>query len=111
MKTRIHELRKEKKLSQVQLALEIGTTQTTVSKLEHDLCTLDAELLVRLSQFFHVSADYILYLTNNRLPHSEQEKFASDSRVFHLYHKMSHRQRIALYQFLITLVTENAEDC
>lgn len=52
MKTRIKELRLEKKLTQQSLATHLGVNQTTVSKLENETTTPDAMLLTRLSRFF-----------------------------------------------------------
>ena len=66
MKTRIKELRQEQHYTQELLALKVGTTQTTLSRIECDIVVPDAALLIRLSTIFNVSTDYILYLSNRR---------------------------------------------
>ena len=67
MKTRIKELRLEKNLTQQTLAKYLGTNQTTLSKIECGLAIPDAMLLISLSNLFHVSTDYILCLSEERL--------------------------------------------
>lgn len=53
-------LRKAKGLSQEQLAEELGLTRQTISKWECNQSTPDLEYLVQLSDFFAVSADYLI---------------------------------------------------
>ena len=53
-------LRKEKGLTQAELANLLEIDQTTVSKWELDKAIPDTALLIRLSRFFDVSTDYLL---------------------------------------------------
>lgn len=57
---RIAELRKELKLSQVELANIIGVSQQTISKYEQGTREPDIETLLCLSRIFNVSTDYLL---------------------------------------------------
>lgn len=57
---RIRELRKERKLTQTQLAELLATTQDTVSLWELGKSYPDIPSLVRLCDIFDVSADYLL---------------------------------------------------
>lgn len=66
MKTRIKELRHENQLTQESLASQIGITQAALSRIECEISIPDAALLVRLSDIFQVSIDYILYLSDQR---------------------------------------------
>lgn len=75
MKNRIKELRCEKGLKQSDLAQAIHVSQQTVSRMETGKNTLQADMLIHLSAFFHVSVDYILNLTDIRLV-SENKKEA-----------------------------------
>ena len=65
MRTRIKELREDKDLSQAQVAKAIGITQRKYSYLETETQPLTDEILVKLSKFYKVTTDYILYLKNN----------------------------------------------
>lgn len=57
---RLRELRVEKELSQTQLAIEMGTCQTAISKYEKSERQPDFQMLKKLCDFFGVSAGYIL---------------------------------------------------
>ncbi len=63
MKTRIKELRLEKKLTQHTLAKHLGVNQTTLSILECGRTTPDAMMVIDLLRFFQVSTDYFLSLS------------------------------------------------
>ncbi len=53
-------LRKAKGLSQEQLAAELGLTRQTISKWELNQSTPDLDYLLRLSDFFAVSTDFLI---------------------------------------------------
>ncbi|MEV2909660.1 helix-turn-helix transcriptional regulator [Paenibacillus larvae] len=48
------------KMTQAELAREIGTSQTTISAWEKDISVISAPHLKRLCLFFNVSADDLL---------------------------------------------------
>ena len=59
---RLRELRKEKKLSTEALGGIIGVSDTAICNWENDKHDVRGEQLVRLAQYFGVSADYLLGL-------------------------------------------------
>ena len=108
MKTRIKELRLEKNLTQQTLAKHLGVNQTTLSKLECGLSTPDAMLLVSLSRFFLVSADYVLYLSEERLSADllladNMHHLKKYQHLISLYQKMTPRQQTDFYNFLSSI--------
>lgn len=112
MKTRIKELRLEKNLTQQTLAEHLGINQTALSKLECGLSTPDAMLVINLSQFFHVSTDYVLHLSEERL----SADLLLEDNMYHLrryqhlislYRKMTPRQQKDLYSLLCSIVDDN----
>lgn len=59
-KNRIRELRKNLHLSQEGLAAILGTTQQAVSRMEIGSYDIPTDLLVKMSESFNVTTDYIL---------------------------------------------------
>ncbi len=57
---RIKELRDEKKLTQRQLAKEIGVSNVTVMQWENGIITPKLDKLIKLSDYFGVSIDYLV---------------------------------------------------
>lgn len=66
MKTRIRKLRKEKDITQMNLALSVGCAQNTISEIENNLSNPNSELLFRIADYFNVTLDYLLFKTNQR---------------------------------------------
>ena len=60
LRTRITELRKEKGLSQVGLAKELGVDCSTIAKYETGDRLPDVVMLCKLASFFGVFTDYLL---------------------------------------------------
>lgn len=52
MKTKIKELRKERKLSQAELAYEVGTTRQTITSIETEKYTASLVLAYKIAKFF-----------------------------------------------------------
>lgn len=75
----IKELRKEKGLTQTDLAKVVGLDQTAISKWELDKALPDTAILIKLSEFFNVSIDYLLgrstfYYPDNVKPNAPDEE-------------------------------------
>ena len=60
---RIYEVRMSFGWTQVQLAQKLGITKQTVSNWENDNIQPSIDMLVKLSNIFNVSTDYLLGLT------------------------------------------------
>lgn len=109
MKTRIKELRLEKKLTQQALAKKLGINQTSLSKIECGASTPDALLLADLSRFFHVTTDYILLLSEERLAADSllADNMSNLKKYQHLiaiYQKMTQKQQGDFYNFLCSML-------
>lgn len=65
MYRRIRELREERDLNQTAVAKMLGMSQTGYSKYETGENDLPTDILIKLSNFYNVSIDYILDQTNN----------------------------------------------
>lgn len=105
MKTRIKELRLEKNYTQEALAAKVGINQTALSRIECGLTIPDADLLVRLSDTFQVSTDYILCQSDQRaraeyLPDNIAKHLQRYQTQISLLQKLNPNQRIHLQHFL-----------
>jgi transcriptional regulator with XRE-family HTH domain len=61
---RLRALRKQKRITQEQLGRILGVGKAAVSQYEKGTRKPDAEMLRRISGYFHVSTDYLLGLEN-----------------------------------------------
>lgn len=55
--TKISDLRKARKMTQDELADEMGVSSQAVSKWENDLSIPDLPIIIQLAEFFHVTID------------------------------------------------------
>ena len=60
MEFRLKQLRKERGISQLKLALELNMNQNSISRYETGEREADYETLVKFADYFDVSLDYLL---------------------------------------------------
>lgn len=65
MDNKLRQLRKERKLTQVELQMRTGIEQSLLSKFENGERVPPTETLITLADFYNVSIDYILCRTKN----------------------------------------------
>lgn len=108
MKTRIKELRLEKRMTQQALAKQMGINQASLSKIERGASLPDVLLLQDLSRFFHVTIDYLLLSSEQRLT---ADSLLADNlcnlkkyqHLINIYQKMTLKQQTDLYNFLCSI--------
>jgi putative transcriptional regulator len=59
MKTKIAELRKEKKLSQEELALAVGVTRQTITSIEVEKYTASLPLAYKIARYFGLTIEEV----------------------------------------------------
>jgi transcriptional regulator with XRE-family HTH domain len=62
---RLKQLRVERNISQVRLAMELSVSQHTISRYETGEREADYTMLIRIADYFDVSLDYLLERTDN----------------------------------------------
>lgn len=60
-KIRLRELRKRKNITQIKLAIDLGTNQNNISRYESGEREADYATLIKIADYFNVSIDYLLY--------------------------------------------------
>lgn len=83
MENRIRELRKNRGMNQETLAAFVGVSQQTISKIEHDINSVGIDLLIQLADYFNVTTDYILGLSDEKRNLARNNKM--NSRVENRY--------------------------
>ena len=66
MNFRLRELRRQRRISQVRLAMELNVSQNTISRYETGEREAGYAMLIRIADYFDVSVDYLLGRTDNR---------------------------------------------
>lgn len=89
----MRELRCEKGLRQEDLAGAINVSQQTISRIENGMNSIPADILIHLSKYFRVSADYILKLSDARVTQEcrieVERKIEKGKEFFHAFEKLS----------------------
>ncbi len=62
---RLKELRKQKGISQLKLALDLCISQNSISRYETGERQADYATLIRIADYFNVSLDYLLERSDN----------------------------------------------
>ena len=77
---RLKQLRTDKKQSQTDVSAECGIALRSLKYYESGERSPNADIIIKLCQFFNVSADYLLGLTDSPLPpgHKYSDNFLSD---------------------------------
>ena len=65
MNFRLKELRKQKKISQIKLSIDLNMNQNTLSRYENGAREADYRTLVMFADYFNVSLDYLFGRTDN----------------------------------------------
>ncbi len=63
---RLKELRKERKISQLKLAIDLNMNQNSISRYENEERQADYATLIKFADYFNVSVDYLLGRTENK---------------------------------------------
>lgn len=77
----IKNLRLSNNLSQVELAEKLGVTKQSVSNWENENIMPSIDMLIRIADFFSVSTDYLLGITED---HFLKVKGLTESQIAHI---------------------------
>ncbi|MBQ9953139.1 MAG: helix-turn-helix transcriptional regulator [Clostridia bacterium] len=61
----LREIREDKDIRQKDIAKYLNVSQNTYSQYETGVISLTAEILIKISDYYNVSIDYLLDRTNN----------------------------------------------
>lgn len=96
----LKKLRKDNKVSQQKLADEIGVSQQSINKYENHNIEPDIDTLIKISNFFNTSVDYLIGNTEiNRVIENVYEYDLNDEEknLIENYRKLLPEQKNAIY--------------
>lgn len=103
---KIVQLRKEHNLTQKELASIVGVHFSHMSRYERDISLPSIEVVKKLAQMFHVSADYLLFDESQAMVRAD----ITDPELlqqFEQVSRMSERERGAVKTFLEALILKH----
>ena len=113
MQCRLKELRLSRGLSQEGLAILINTSQQTISRVEAGVTDLAADVAVRAAEYFQVTVDYILGLTEEKENESPLSKtmhiYKQHEIFFHEFEKLNENQQEAVEKLIHELFIKQKE--
>jgi len=103
----LREIRKERKMTQKQLAGMLNLAKSTISQYENNINEPDLKTLMRLADLFEVSTDYLLGRSSERVIHSVDASetqhynvvyFGSEREILNDIEAMYLRESLAVYR-------------
>jgi transcriptional regulator with XRE-family HTH domain len=100
VQNRIKELREEKKMTQLRLGIELGVTQETISAYEVGKHYPSVNSLIKIAELFHSSLDYIMGLSDIRLPVSANGLPENEATALSLFRALNGVQKEKAMSFM-----------
>lgn len=95
---RLNKLRKEKKITQEELAVIIGVQKSTVSLYEIGKNDPSDKVKIEIAKYFNISLDYLIGVIDEPIPYYSQDVF------LRLPDNMSKEEKLLLSEYLDYLV-------
>ena len=96
---RLKELRTNKKLNQQKLAMDLNTTQSTISNYEMGAYQPDIAMLIKLAQYFGVSVDYLIGNSDIKMPIKGEILPQDEIEMLIKYRSLTEEQKEKLLSF------------
>lgn len=103
---RLKELREGKHISQQRLAIELNVSQATISKYELGQADPDIPTIVQLAEYFHVSTDYLLEISDSKQNISDSRLSDTEKQLVFDFKRLDKIQKAKLLAYLQGLLQE-----
>ena len=103
---RIKELRADKKESQQKLAMLLNVSQTMISRYELEQAYPDVEMLIKLAQHFGVSVDYLIGVSESKLPYTKSNLSEQEQQILFLFKRLSKTQKEKAVSYIEGMLEE-----
>ena len=94
----IRSLREDKDIRQKEIAAYLNVSQNTYSQYETGVIALTADILIKLSDYYDVSVDYLLDLTDN--PERQKKNWSSKLQFFLFYDKKDGYESVTVSELI-----------
>lgn len=103
---RIKQLREERRMSQQRLAAELNVTQAAISKYELDISEPDIAMIRKIAEYFRVTTDYLLEVSDDKMPLSSNRLSKAEREVLFGFKRLNSVQKEKLQAYLQGLLQE-----
>lgn len=100
MKNRIKQLREENNMTQVRLSIELEVSQETISAYESGKHYPSVTALLKLSEIFHASCDYILGVSDIRFPYKISDLSPQEHTLLLKWNSLDSRKKELLLAYI-----------
>ena len=90
---RLKELREQKKESQHELAMILNISQTIISRYEKGQACPNINTLIAIAKHYNVSVDYLIELSNDKLPYTKSNLTKQEQELLHLFNQLNYIQK------------------
>ena len=96
---RLKELREGNKETQQQLSMILNVSQTMISRYELGIAYPEIETLIAMAQHYHVSVDYLLGVSESKLPYSRSDLSQKEQEMLFLFKRLdsAHKDKAMAY--------------
>ncbi|MCM1529731.1 MAG: helix-turn-helix domain-containing protein [Alistipes sp.] len=90
---RLKELRESRGESQQSLALKVNSSQAMISRFELGISYPDVQTVIALSKHYGVSTDYLLGVSDVKLPYTKSDLSEKEQNLLFLFKKLTSTQK------------------
>lgn len=84
---RLRALRQEQNISMKQLGEIFGMAESTISLYENEKRKVDTDMLIKFANYFNVSTDYLLGITDERNSSSDNDDIGFDDFTYAMHNE------------------------
>ena len=105
----LKKIREERKITQIKLSTDLGVSQELISRYEIGSSFPQPNMLIRLSQYFNCSVDYLLGLTDIPTPikYLLADYNNEDYEFINKYNQLSNEDKLHIDSYISFLLNSN----
>lgn len=103
---RLKELRESRKETQQHLAVILNISQTMISRYELGIAYPDIDTLVAIANHYYVSVDYLLGISESKLPYSKSDLSKKEQEMLFLFKRLDNTQKGKAMAYIQGLLQE-----